>query len=116
MAQYRDAGLDMTFEHAQFEDGGISVEAGVLEMADRMRLRQWKVFRGQNDAWLEEYSMYHRRDGLLVKEFDDAISVSRYAMMMRRHGLSDSSRASFNRRIDYPSLGIVVCRKEFAFN
>jgi hypothetical protein len=33
MRQYADAGLDMMFEHAQFEDGRKSVEAGVLEMA-----------------------------------------------------------------------------------
>jgi hypothetical protein len=34
MAQYRDAGLDMMHEHAQFEDGGVSVGAGVQEMHD----------------------------------------------------------------------------------
>jgi phage terminase large subunit-like protein len=106
MLQYADAGLDMMHEHAQFEDGGTSVEAGVLEMADRMRGGRWKVFRGQNDAWLEEFSMYHRKDGLLVKEFDDAISASRYAMMMRRYGQSAIGRASFNRRIEYPNWGL----------
>ena len=42
------------------------------------------MFRGQNDAW--KYRMYHRKDGLLVKEGDDAISASRYAMMMKRYG------------------------------
>jgi hypothetical protein len=52
MRKYADAGLDMMHEHAQFEDGGKSVEAGVLEMADRMRGGRWKVFKGQNDAWL----------------------------------------------------------------
>ena len=31
--------------------------------------------RGQNDAWLDEYSMYHRKDGLLVKEYDDTLSA-----------------------------------------
>jgi hypothetical protein len=30
--------------------------------------------------------MYHRKDGLLVKIDDDAISASRYAMMMLRYG------------------------------
>jgi len=105
MAQYRDAGLDMMHEHAQFEDGGVSVEAGVQEMHDRMRGGRWKVFRGQNDDWLEEYSMYHRKDGLLVKEGDDAISASRYALMMKRHGQSDAGRASFNRTINYPKMG-----------
>jgi hypothetical protein len=102
MRQYADAGLDMMFEHAQFEDGGKSVEAGVLEMADRMRGGRWKVFRSQNDAWLEEYSMYHRNDGLLVKEFDDALSASRYALMMRRWGQTAGARARFNRQINYP--------------
>jgi hypothetical protein len=36
MRQYRDAGLDMMHEKATFEDGGVSVEAGVAEMHDRM--------------------------------------------------------------------------------
>jgi hypothetical protein len=107
MQQYADAGLDMMYEHAQFEDGGVSVEAGVQEMHDRMRGGRWKVFRGQNDDWLEEYSMYHRKDGLLVKEGDDAISASRYALMMKRHGQSDAGRASFNREIVYPKMGFV---------
>jgi hypothetical protein len=30
--------------------------------------------------------MYHRKDGLLVKIDDDAISASRYAMMALRYG------------------------------
>jgi hypothetical protein len=61
----------MMHEHATFDDGGMSVEAGVQEMHDRMRGGRWKVFRGRNEEWLEEYSMYHRKDGLLVKEGDD---------------------------------------------
>ena len=104
MRQYADAGLDMMVDHAQFEDGGKSVEAGVLETADRMRGGRWKVFRGQNDAWLDEYSMYHRKDGLLVKEYDDTLSASRHALMMRRYGQSARGRASFNREIAYPAV------------
>ena len=109
MRQYADAGLDMMHEAASFEDAGRgrSVEAGVMEMADRMRGGRWKVFRGQNDDWLQEYSMYHRKDGLLVKENDDALSASRYALMMKRFGQSAAGRASFNRQIKYPKLGIV---------
>ena len=49
MKQYADAGLDMMFEHAQFEDGSTSVEAGVLQMLDRMRGGRWKVFKGANE-------------------------------------------------------------------
>ena len=107
MRQYADAGLDMMHEKATFEDGGISVEAGVQEMHDRMRGGRWKVFKGQNDGWLEEYRLYHRQDGLLVKENDDALSASRYALMMRRHGQTDRGRASFNRVIEYRNRGIV---------
>ena len=86
MLQYANAGIDMLTTHAQFADKSTSVEAGVLEMADRMRGDRWKVFKGRNDGWLEEFRMYHRKDGLLIKEGDDAISASRYAMMMREHG------------------------------
>jgi hypothetical protein len=39
------------------------------------------------DGWLEEFRLYHRdANGLLVKQGDDAISASRYAMMMLRYG------------------------------
>ena len=75
----------MMHEHATFEDGGMSVEAGVQEMHDRMRGGRWKVFEGQNDDGWKSTRMYHRKDGLLVKEGDDAISASRYALMMLRY-------------------------------
>ena len=30
---------------------------------------RWKVFRGQNESWLEEYRLLHRdKNGMLVKE------------------------------------------------
>ena len=100
MQQYQDAGLDMMFSHACFEDETVSVEAGLMEMADRMRGDRWKVFEGQNDNWLEEYRLDHRdRDGRVVAENDDAISASRYAMMMRRHGRSAAN--DFFKPIDY---------------
>ena len=76
------------------------------EMHDRMRGGRWKVFKGQNDGWLEEYRLYFRKDGLLIKENDDALSASRYALMMRRFGQTDR-RASFHRKIEYPRLGLV---------
>jgi phage terminase large subunit-like protein len=90
MRQYADAGLDMMFDAASFPDKGNSVEAGVQMMLDRMRGDRWKVFKGQNDGWLEEFRMFHRdANGMLVKEGDDAISASRYAMMMLRNGRTD---------------------------
>ena len=107
MAQYRDAGIDMVHEPACFEDGGKSVEAGIMEMADRMRGDRWRVFKGANDGWMQEVATFHRKDGLLIKEHDDAISASRYALMHRRFGQSAAGAASFNREIKYPKSGIV---------
>jgi hypothetical protein len=43
----------------------------------------------------------------VIKENNDAISASRYALMMKRHGVTDHARASFHREIVYPNIGIV---------
>lgn len=64
--------------------GGNGVEAGLMEMLDRMQSGRLKVFKTCTD-WLAECRLYHRKDGKVVKEFDDAISASRYAIMMLRH-------------------------------
>ena len=105
MELYRQAGLDMQFDHAAFDDGSVSVEAGLMEMADRMRGGRWKVFRGQNEGWMEEYRLYHRdKDGRLVAENDDAISASRYGMMMRRFGRTTNS--AFYRKIEYRDVPV----------
>ena len=42
MEQYRDQGLNMLWEHAQFEDGSVSVEAGLIGMLDAMRSGRFK--------------------------------------------------------------------------
>lgn len=82
---YREAGLQMLPEHAQFaDDRGSGLEAGIMEMLDRMVTGRWKVFRNCG-CWQEEFSTYHRKDGLIVKERDDTISASRYAMMCIRY-------------------------------
>lgn len=82
-SQYRRQGLAMLPERATFEDGSNSVEAGLMDMLDRMQTGRWKVFRTCT-SWLEEYRLYHRKDGKVVKERDDTISASRYALMMKR--------------------------------
>jgi hypothetical protein len=81
--QYRAQGLTMLPEKATFTDGGNGVEAGVIEMLDRMQTGRWKVF-STCGGWLQEFRLYHRVDGVIVKERDDRISASRYAYMMRR--------------------------------
>lgn len=86
-AQYRTQGLDFLPERATFEDGGFGVEAGIAEMLDRMQTGRWKVFE-HLEEWFNEFRLYHRKEGLIVKLSDDRISASRYAMMMRRYAIT----------------------------
>jgi hypothetical protein len=86
--QYRGQGLNMLPEKATFTDGGNGVEAGVIEMLDRMQTGRWKVF-STCGGWLQEFRLYHRVDGVIVKERDDRISASRYAYMMRRYATTE---------------------------
>src|SRR5690242_1609319 len=80
---YAEQGLSMLPAHATFEDGGSGVEAGVIEMLDRMRTGRFKVFR-HLEGWFAEKRLYHRKDGQIIKERDDLMSATRYAMMMKR--------------------------------
>ncbi len=82
-AQYRGHGLNMLPERATFDDGTNGVEAGIADMLDRMQTGRWKVFSTCTN-WFEEFRLYHRKDGKIVKERDDVISASRYALMMKR--------------------------------
>ncbi len=82
-AQYRAQGLKMLPMRATFEDGSFGVEAGIAEMFDRMQTGRLKVFSHLNQ-WFQEFNLYHRKDGLIVKEGDDLMSATRYAMMMKR--------------------------------
>lgn len=81
--QYTRQKLNMLPERATFDDGTNGVEAGVSDMLQRMQTGRWKVFRTCG-LWLEEFRLYHREDGKIVKERDDVISASRYALMMKR--------------------------------
>jgi Terminase RNaseH-like domain len=104
--QYREQGLDMWHEHAQFEDGSVSVEAGLMMMLDRMQSSRFKVFKHLND-WFEEFRLYHRRDGKVWKEGDDLMAATRYAVMMLRHATSEAAHSKFSGPINYPPRSIV---------
>jgi phage terminase large subunit-like protein len=82
-AQYRAQGLKMLPVRATFEDGTFGVEAGVAELLTRMQTGRFKVFSHLVD-WFEEFRLYHRKDGLIVKSADDLMSATRYGVMMRR--------------------------------
>jgi hypothetical protein len=79
----------MLHVHATWPDvngksGGNSVEQGIYELQERMRLGKFKVFRGLTD-FFNEFRQYHRDDnGKIVKTQDDILDAVRYAYMMRR--------------------------------
>lgn len=98
---YRAQGLEMLPERATFEDGKSGLEAGVMEMLDRMQTGRWKVFRNCG-KWLGEFRLYHREDGLIIAERDDVICSSRYAMMMLRHAIVKPNRM----KLKMPNLGV----------
>jgi len=95
----------MLQKQAQFDDGGNSVEAGVLDMLDRMQTGRFRVAKHLND-FREEFRLYHRKDGRLVKEHDDLISAARYGVMMRRYARTADQagkrRSVMADNIDYP--------------
>jgi len=82
--QYKNHGLRMIKDRATFEDGSNGVEAGLMDMLDRMQTGRLKVAAHLQDWW-EEFRLYHRKDGKVVKENDDLMSATRYALMMLRH-------------------------------
>lgn len=86
-ALYRKAGLKMMSERATYPDGSNGVEAGLQDMLQRMQLGKFKVF-SHLAEWFEEFRMYHRKDGKVVKESDDLMAATRYAWMMKRKGIS----------------------------
>lgn len=107
--QYRKNGLKMLHDKATHPpasgekegSGGNGVEAGIMDMLDRMKTGRWKVFSHLTE-WFDEFRLYHRKDGKIVKEFDDLLSASRYALMMKRF-------AKTRREIDYvPKLDSAV--------
>lgn len=84
-AAYKKHELIMLPEHATWPDGGISTEAGVVEMDERMKTNRFKVASHLHE-WFDEYRQYHRKDGLIVKVRDDLLSATRIGIMMKRHG------------------------------
>jgi hypothetical protein len=67
---------------------------------------RYKVYKHLND-WFEEFRPYHRKDGKVVKEMDDLMSATRYAVMMLRYGRSVQAADNFRRPIEYPRLSVV---------
>lgn len=81
--QYAQTQMIMLGQHATHAQGGNGVEAGIMEILERMQTGRFKVFAHLNDWW-EEFRLYHRKEGKIVKERDDIMDATRYATMMLR--------------------------------
>jgi phage terminase large subunit-like protein len=99
---YRKQGLNLLPERATFSDGTNGVEAGVMEMLTRMETGRLKVKRSLSE-WFEEFRLYHREDGKLVKERDDLLSATRYGLMMLRHAATNT----VSKPLNYKRIGTI---------
>jgi phage terminase large subunit-like protein len=104
--QYEAQGLNMLHEFAHYVEGvgqkSVSVEAGLMDMLQRMESGRFKVFKHLND-WFEEFRLYHRKDGKVVKDGDDLMCATRYALMMLRFAQTSRDYRNFRRPLNYPT-------------
>lgn len=88
---YKQQGLRMLSEHAQFpDDRKNGTEAVVWEALARMQTGRLKVDRNLHQ-WFEEFRNYHRKEGKIVAEFDDLMKATHYLLMMLRYALADAN-------------------------
>ena len=98
-AQYSEDSLPL----AQTRQNMTSVEAGLFEMLTYMQDGRFKVF-STCEMWWEEFAMYHRVEGKIVKELDDLMDATRYAFMARRFARFKGSVRLNTRVADYDPL------------
>ncbi|MGL4352738.1 MAG: terminase large subunit domain-containing protein [Aeromonas popoffii] len=96
---YREAGVNVlmeTFYNPIDWDGKKHnlVEPGLIEMTQRMKTGRLKVFKTCG-RFFEEMRRYHRKDGRIVKTFDDTMDAARYsALSVKGRGISAGEGAA----------------------
>ena len=101
--EYREHGANMLPISARYDnEKGSRQDPEIIigRILERMRTGRFKVFSNQEE-WLKEFRLYHRKDGVLVKRNDDILSATHYAMMMLRFAKPRTKRPS--RRITRPA-------------
>jgi phage terminase large subunit-like protein len=71
-----------------------------------LQMGKLKVFKHLND-WFEEFRLYHRKDGKVVKDGDDLMAATRYGIMMLRFASTKAAYDKFRRPIEYPKVKYV---------
>lgn len=86
---YKAEGLRLTPTHAQDKDGSNRVESGLIEIRNRMQSGRFKVARHLSE-WFKEFQTYrYGDDGKPIKENDDILDSTRYAVVMLRYAKSE---------------------------
>jgi phage terminase large subunit-like protein len=102
---YVDAGVNMFRPFSNPDDTNF-VEPGIMEIELRMQEGRLKVFKYFKE-WFDEYRKYHRnpRNGKIVKEGDDLMDATRYAVMsVPRFGQKKSELGLEYNGLLYPVL------------
>ena len=73
----------LTVDHKGNDQRSTAVEPVLWDMLQMMEQDRFKVFSTCKD-WFSEFNVYHRKDGKIVKEYDDLMDATRYGVMMRR--------------------------------
>lgn len=120
-AQLRAAGVNALPNRASFADGNSGVEAGLADMLTRMQERRFRVFNHLTD-WFEEFRLYHRKDGQVVKANDDLMSATRYGVMSLRFSKTNNRESPSlfdvlhtSRGLDRPGAGLVALDTEVGY-
>ncbi|MGL5014212.1 MAG: terminase large subunit domain-containing protein [Bacteroidales bacterium] len=99
---YREASVNVMLEtfHNPVDWTGKKnnfVEPGIMEMLTRMKTGRLKVFKTCG-RFFEEMRRYHRKDGRIVKTFDDTMDAARYSVLsVKERGISaGEGNAGFN--------------------
>jgi len=102
---YKQAGVNMLPFHftnapsATNPQGGVSVEAGVMEIYQLMETKRVKIFRTCTHI-LQQLRQYHRKDGVIENINDDMVSAFRYAICGRRHAKTFKEGSSWGAPLD----------------
>lgn len=95
---YKHGGVRMLRNHAMNEDGSNYVEPAISRMQSYLGEGRLRVFEHLTE-WFDEYRTYHRKDGKIVKKYDDLMDATRYALMMLASGRS----VSRTQKLNYPT-------------
>lgn len=86
---YEKEGVKMIHEHARFDDGNTSREAGITRILQRMKTHKLRVAPHLTE-FFKEKRLYHRKNGQVVKTNDHILDALRYAEMMLRYAVTQA--------------------------